>query len=150
MDTYVKIFQSILDSTVWQEDLPTKVVWITLLAMKDRDGYIGASRPGLAKRAGVSLEECEAALEKFKRPDPYSRTKDFEGRRIEEAQGGWSVLNHHFYRNKLSDEDRREYKRVKQAEYRARLKSAAKKGEPLVGEATYLKTGKMVTEEGLG
>lgn len=122
MDTYVKLFQSILDSTVWQEDLPTKVVWITLLAMKDRYGYVGASVPGLAKRAGVSLEECERALEKFRKPDGYSRTKAFEGRRIEDAQGGWQVLNHEFYRAKMSPEDRREYQRVKQAEYRKRKK----------------------------
>ncbi len=118
----MKLFQSILDSTVWQEDLPTKVVWITLLAMKDRDGYVGASVPGLAARAGVSLEQCEVALEKFKGPDPYSRTKDFEGRRIEDAQGGWTVLNHNFYRSKMSPEDRREYQRVKQAEYRKRVR----------------------------
>lgn len=124
MDTYVKLFQSILDSTVWQEDLPTKVVWITLLAMKDRHGYVGASVPGLAKRAGVTLEECARALEKFKSPDLYSRTKDYEGRRIEEAQGGWTILNHHFYRSKMSPEDRREYQRVKQAEYRRRKKEA--------------------------
>lgn len=122
MDTYVKVFQSILDSTIWQEALPTKVVWITLLAMKDRDGYVGASVPGLAARAGVTLEQCEVALRKFMEKDPYSRTKDHEGRRIEEAQGGWSVLNHHFYRNKMSPEDRREYQRVKQAEYRKRKK----------------------------
>lgn len=122
MDTYVKVFQSILDSTIWQEDLATKVVWITVLAMKDRNGYVGASVPGLARRAGVSLEECEAALAKFKAPDAYSRTRDFEGRRIEEVPGGWRVLNHTFYRNKLSPEDRREYQRVKQAEYRKRRK----------------------------
>lgn len=122
MDTYVKLFQSILDSTVWQEDLPTKVVWITLLAMKDRHGYVGASVPGLAKRAGVSMAECEKALEKFRKPDPYSRTKAFDGRRIEDSQGGWTVLNHEFYRSKMSPEDRREYQRVKQAEYRKRKK----------------------------
>jgi len=122
MDTYVKVFQSILDSTIWQEDLPTKVVWITLLAMKDRHGYVGASVPGLARRAGVTLEQCEAALTKFKSPDPYSRTKAHDGRRIEDAESGWTILNHHFYRDKMNPEDRREYQRIKQAEYRRRRK----------------------------
>lgn len=70
-ETYAKLFGSILDSTVWQESLPTKVVWITMLAMKDRDGYVGASVPGLASRAGVTIKECEEALKKFTSPDPY-------------------------------------------------------------------------------
>jgi len=122
MDTYVKVFQSILDSTVWQEALPTKVVWITMLAMKDRRGYVGASVPGLAKRAGVTLKECEEALAKFLAPDPYSRTKDHKGVRIKEEEGGWTILNHEAYRQKMSHEDRREYQRVKQAEYRKRKK----------------------------
>ncbi len=122
MNTYTKIFQSILDSTIWQETLATKVVWITLLAMKDRDGYVGAAVPGLAARAGVTLQECETALSKFLSPDPYSRSKQDEGRRIREADGGWVVLNHFKYRDMLNDEQRREYKRVKEAEYRKRRK----------------------------
>jgi len=125
MNTYTKLFSSLLDSTVWQESLPTKVVWITMLAMKDKDGYVGASVPGLARRAGVSLEECEAALDKFLAPDTYSRTKENQGRRIVVADGGWTVLNHFKYRNTLSAEDRREYKRVKQAEYRRRKKGVS-------------------------
>jgi len=119
-DTYAKLFGSILDSTVWQESLPTKVVWITMLAMKDRNGYVGAAVPGLAKRAGVTVAECEAALKKFLSPDRYSRSTEHEGRRIEVVDGGWTVLNHEKYRQKMSLEDRREYKRQKQAEYRAK------------------------------
>lgn len=120
MDTYVKVFQSILDSTIWQENLPTKVVWITMLAMKDRNGYVGAAIPGLARRAGVTVEECEQALAKFQTADPYSRSKENDGRRIEEVDGGWQVLNHESYRKRMSSEDRRDYQRLKQAEYRAR------------------------------
>src|SRR5437867_12620396 len=120
MMTYTKLFGSILDSTVWQEALETRVVWITLLAMADRDGVIEASVPGLARRAGVSLEQCEAALERFRSPDKYSRSQEFDGRRIKDKDGGWILLNHAKYRNYLSKDDRKEYWRIKQAEYRAR------------------------------
>lgn len=140
VETYVKVFQSILDSTVWQEALPTKVVWITMLAMKDRRGYVGASVPGLAKRAGVTLSECEAALAKFMAPDPYSRTKANDGRRIEEVAGGWVILNHSLYRDKMSPEDRREYQRVKQAEYRKRRRDM-KLGAQKDGAVAALKEG---------
>jgi len=80
-----------------------------MLAMTDECGVVGASIPGLAARAGVSVESCNAAIAKFLAPDPYSRTKAFEGRRIEEIDGGWRLLNHAKYRDIMSTEERREY-----------------------------------------
>jgi hypothetical protein len=119
---FTKLFNSILDSTIWQEPLETKVVWITMLAMCDRNGDVHASIPGLARRAGVTITQCNAALACLESPDEYSRTKDHDGRRIAEIDGGWSLLNHGKYRALLSAEERREYNRRKQAEYRAARK----------------------------
>ena len=110
MDTYTKLFSTITESTIWCEDSDTRVVWITMLAMCDKNGEVPASIPGLAKTAMVSLEKTELALEKFMQPDKYSRTKDFEGRRIEEIQGGWLLLNHATYRAKRQDEHRKDYR----------------------------------------
>ncbi len=121
METWCKLFGSIVTSTIWQEDLPTKVVWITMLAMKDRDGVVHGSVPGLAKMAGVSIEECLRALEKFKGPDAYSRSQEWGGRRIKDVDGGWVILNHLKYRDEKGDY-RREYNRRKQAEYRQKKK----------------------------
>lgn len=115
---FTKLFNSILDSTIWQEPLETKVVWITMLAMSDRNGELFASVPGLAKRAGVTIGQCEAAIDCLSSPDTYSRTKAHEGRRIEEIDGGWALLNHAKYRALLSSDERKEYNRRKQAEYR--------------------------------
>ena len=123
-NTYTKLFHSILDSTIWLEPLPVKVTWITMMAMADADGVVLASVPGLAHRAGVSVEECREAIAKFSGPDPESRTKEFDGRRIDAVEGGWKLLNHGKYRNMMSKEERREYLRIKQAEYRARRKSS--------------------------
>lgn len=130
METWCKLFGSIVTSTIWQEDLPTKVVWITMLAMKDRDGVVNGSVPGLAKMAGVSVEECEKALEKFEGPDKYSRSQEREGRRIQKQDGGWLILNHFKYRDEKSDY-RREYNRRKQAEYRKRKNPFKKLGPPM-------------------
>lgn len=139
---YTKLFTTILDSTIWQEDLPTKVVWITMLAMADRDGVVSASVPGLMKRAGVTLEQTEAALVKFVGPDLYSRTQDHEGRRIEEIEGGWRLLNHGKYRAMMSAEDKREYQRVKQAEYRGKKKQRVNANAPLPGERAFVEAEK--------
>jgi hypothetical protein len=133
---YTKLFQSILDSTIWHESLPTKVVWITMLAMADRDGCVWASLPGLADRAKVTREECEAALDKFYEADPDSRTQEHDGRRVEKIDGGWRLLNHAKYRAMMSTEDRREYNRVKQSEYRAKKKV---KNSPQAGERAAVK-----------
>lgn len=95
---FTKLFSSILDSSVWLEDLPTKVLWVTMLAMADEEGVVGASVGGLARRAGITREDCERGLERFLAPDPDSRNADHEGRRIEKVPGGWLMLNHNAYR----------------------------------------------------
>lgn len=124
---YTKLFSSIIHSTVWQQGLEVKVVWITMLAMKNRDGNVISSLPGLASAAGVDVEKCKAALEIFKQPDPYSSTKDNEGRRIEEIDGGWFILNHYKYQEALSMDDRRAYWALKQRESRARKNHVSRK-----------------------
>jgi hypothetical protein len=106
--SYTKLANSILTSTIWMEDDETRIVWLTLLAMADKNGEVQASIPGLANVARVSVQGCHAAIDKFLAPDPYSRTKDDEGRRIEEIRGGWSLINHAEYRNLASDEDRKQ------------------------------------------
>ena len=89
-----------------------------MLAMADKKGKVDGSVPGLARRAGVELGECEAALARLRAPDAYSRTKEHEGRRIEDVDGGWMLLNHGKYRAMMSAEDKREVDRLRQREYR--------------------------------
>lgn len=117
---YTKLFESILESTIWCEPLAVRVVWITMLAMADRGGVVLAAVPGLAKRAGVSIPDADEALKRFMSPDPRSRTKEFEGRRIEEVDGGWRLLNHTKYRDLLDSESEKERKRRWWAENRGK------------------------------
>lgn len=108
---YTKLFSSIITSSIWCEDDQTRLVWITLLALADQDGVVDASVVGLAKVAGVSVEATEEALCKFSEPDRYSRSKESEGRRIEEIDGGWRLINHAKYRANRDPEDRKDYMR---------------------------------------
>ena len=123
---YTKLFQKILDSTIWREDDKTRIVWITLLAMSDQDGIVDAPLPNIADRARVDIPACKAALEKFLAPEPYSRTTEFDGRRIEMAGNVYKILNHKKYRDMMSLEHRREYKRVKMQEYRDEIRRMTK------------------------
>jgi hypothetical protein len=132
---FTKLDSKIIHSSVWMETLPTKIVWITMLAMCDQFGRVGASIPGLAKAAGVTIEECQAALEKFLAPDPYSRNPKNEGRRIEVINRGWRVLNYEENRAQVDEEYQRRRKAKNQAEYEARKKAklAGNEGQNLTG-----------------
>jgi len=72
-----------------------------MLFMSDRNGLVEGTIPGLARIAVVTLQECQEAIGVLLAPDPHSRTKDFEGRRVKEIEGGWVVLNHEKYKEKL-------------------------------------------------
>lgn len=100
---FVKLYGSILTSSVWAESKETRLVWITMLAMADKEGRVDAAIPGLAHAARVTVAECEEALRTFMQPDTYSRTKENDGRRIDEVDGGWVVLNHEKYRDIRTD-----------------------------------------------
>jgi hypothetical protein len=109
--TFTKLFSSITASTIWAARDQTRIVWITMLAMADQHGRVWASIPGLANIARVPIDACEAALEELKSPDKYSRTKDHDGRRIEDIDGGWRLLNHGKYRAIRDEESIKESKR---------------------------------------
>ncbi len=115
---YTKLFGSLVTSSVWSEDDKTRIVWITMLALSNREGLVEAAIPGLARAANVSVEDCRAAVTKLESPDSDSRSVEFEGRRIERVDGGYRILNHAKYSAMMSLESRREYKRLKAQEYR--------------------------------
>jgi len=95
---YVKLFGSILDSSIWSADLATRVVWITMLAMADEFGVVYASVNGLARRAQVTPAECKRALKILSSSDPDDRSGVRSGQRIEELQGAWQLINYQHYR----------------------------------------------------
>jgi len=101
---WTKLFSEIVTSSIWSEDDKTRIVWITILALKDMRGFVPAAIPGLANAARVSVDECKAALAKLESPDEYSRTPDYDGRRIVKVDGGWQVLNHSKYRDGVSSD----------------------------------------------
>ncbi len=123
---YVKLFGSILASTIWGEDDKTRLVWITMLACADRDGVVQAAVPGLAHLARVSVADCAKAIVVLTSPDTHSRTKAHDGRRIKAIEGGWLILNYEMHRDRATLEERREKDRQRQI--RKRERDAAKLG----------------------
>jgi hypothetical protein len=123
MAHYTKLWSFIVASTIWGEDDKTRIVWITMLASAERDGHVMGTPPGLARLANVSLPDCVRALDKLKAPDPDSNTKDKEGRRIEDAPGGWLIINYIRHREAADEEAKREANRKRVAKHRAKKKA---------------------------
>ncbi len=121
---YNKIFSKILDSSVWLEPTPTRIVWFTFLAAMDETGFAQfASAANVAHRARVELPEAEAALACLEAPDPDSSDPEFEGRRVQRVPGGWMILNAEKYRDLVTRGGVREQTRKRVRSYRDRLKS---------------------------
>jgi hypothetical protein len=111
MSGFSKLHSSIATSSIMALPVASRWVWTFLLSQADAHGVVEGSVSGLAIAAHVSLDECEAALAAFLAPDKYSRTKELEGRRLIEVDGGWRIVSYGKWRYKLSAEERREYKR---------------------------------------
>lgn len=96
---YNKLFTKILDSSVWLEPIPTRIVWVTLLAAMDEKGFCAFAAAGnVANRARVTVDEAREALQTLESPDPDSSDPEHDGKRIERVPGGWMVLNADKYR----------------------------------------------------
>lgn len=101
---YTKLWHRIVTSSIWDADDKTRLVWITMLALANRDGFVESSFKALAMLARVDHKACRHALQVLSSPDPDSRTKTDDGRRIEERDGGWQIINYDLYRNATSDD----------------------------------------------
>ena len=118
MAGYTKLFSSILMSSNWEEDTDTRIVWVTLLALADQDGHVDGTVHSVARVARVSVEACQSAMDTFLNTDPLDRSGVMDGRRVIPEHGGWTLVNYNAYRHRMSDEDRKERDRIRQAKYR--------------------------------
>ena len=120
MEHFVKIYGTILDSSIWSEADGTRLLWMAMLAMADSTGFVEASPSGLARRANITQEQCRIGIEILEAPDPESKSKEYGGRRIEKVDRGWQLLNYQNYR------DMRTEAQVRRAERQARWREGKK------------------------
>lgn len=121
---YNRLFTKILDSSIWLEPSSVRIVWITLLAAMDEDGYAHFSAlENLASRARVTLEETVTAVTVLSSPDPNSANPANEGRRVERVPGGFIIINSKDHRKTLNREIQREQTRLRVARHREREKA---------------------------
>lgn len=128
---FTKLFSRIVASSIWNESKDTKIVWVTILAMKNQDHIVDCSLGGLAVLARVSLEECEKAVAVLEAPDPDDSSGVEQGRRIKKIQGGWLVVNGEAWQEKGVADWKLEQIKAQTAE-RVRKHRARKQGNVTV------------------
>lgn len=144
-DGYTKLFSDIVDSSIWDEDNDTRIVWVTLLALSNADGFVRGSTGWLAGKSRVPVRKCAEALVKFAAPDPKSRTPDNDGRRIEVLEDGWLILNYLAFRDRLSTNPQAVKTRERVRKHRERytaLRNACNVTPPHSASASVQGTGK--------
>ncbi|MCP4604465.1 MAG: hypothetical protein GY847_28740 [Proteobacteria bacterium] len=118
MAGFTKLQSSIVHSTIWREPNHVRIVWITMLAICDKNGLVEASLPGLADLSRVSLDECKDAIGILSSADEYSRSQEYEGRRIDDTDGGWLILNYAKYRGEFTADKIKRQNRERQRKFR--------------------------------
>ena len=116
--SYAKLFSSITESSLWSEPVAVRLLFVSMLAKADAQGFVEAAVPGLARISNLPLDVTQEALAVLEAPDPQSKNPENEGRRLTKVPGGWVILNYETYRNRRGEDERREYMRQYMADYR--------------------------------
>jgi hypothetical protein len=96
--SFAPLFSEITDSSIWEEPYHVRISWITMMARKQADQVAYCDAYRLKKWANLdSIEEAEDALKVLSSPDTRRLGQLFEGRRIEQVEGGWRLLNGRHY-----------------------------------------------------
>lgn len=123
--SYSKLHSSIVNSSLWTQGDSVRILFVTLLAMCDRDGIVYGSRAGLTRIAMIEADDEEEAWKTLMSEDLDSsdkiRAPENGGRRVEEVSGGFRLLNFEYYRGLRNDDERREQNRQAQARFKAKV-----------------------------
>lgn len=149
MSGFTKLASSIVTSSVWVQDDHVLRVWIAMLATSDANGVVEASIPGFANLCRISIEQMEDAIAKLSDVDTYSRSPDFDGRRIEKIEGGWLIINYAKYRATRDPEERKRQVREAVARHRAKVNEVIQGKPPKAQAEAEAEAEKKTTYAGL-
>jgi len=117
---YGKLFASAFTGSLYGAGLNVHAVWGYAIANADRRGYVELNAKMLAATLGGTYEEIATAIKKLISPDPESRTKAEEGKRmLREGQFIYRIVNYETYRSMRDEDARRESQRKKTRDKRS-------------------------------
>lgn len=100
---YTPLFDSLTKGTLcgrW----PDIGLWPIVLSLSDRHGVVDSTPTHIAAITGLALLDVVSCMKRFCEPDPYSRSQDNDGARLElletHRDWGWRIVNHGKYRER--------------------------------------------------
>lgn len=137
MNTYSPLWNKIVESSIWDEPDPVRILFTTMLAVKDADHIVRKTAFQLGKLSRYDEAIVLDALKVLASPDTKRiEPQPFEGRRIQAVEDGWLVLNGEKYREMAREEARKARLRRAQQKFRDKHKLPTN-GKPLPGEVEY-------------
>jgi hypothetical protein len=110
-NVFAKVFGQIFDSSI-AEDYNCRRMFMDLLVLADSDGVVDMTPEAISRRTNVPINEVAKYLTELCQPDPLSRSKMHEGKRLvpldSKREWGWHIVNYEHYR-KIRDEEARRF-----------------------------------------
>ena len=125
VNMYGKIFSQIYEGSL-RMDWKAMITFQQMIILCDKDGVLDMTTEALHFRTGIPLDIIIDGIRVLERPDKESRTHADEGRRIaridKDRSWGWRIINHSYYRNLASYEEKKVRERKRIAEKRKQEK----------------------------
>ncbi len=124
MKNWAPLWNSIVESSIWDEPDVVMKVFVTMMAVKDSDHIVRKSAYQIAFLARKTEVEVLDALKVLSSPDTKRiGPQPHEGRRIQAVEEGWLILNGEKYRAMVQLEAKRARNRRAQAAFRERKRA---------------------------
>lgn len=143
---FTKLDEGIVYSSIWSEALATRVLWVTMLAMADSNGFVSSSRSGLLRMANIPEADFDIAINILESPDKDSRSPEHEGRRILKCDGGWIVLNYKRYREFTYSGSKEAIKKRKQRDKGGQKGDMSPKGGDISASASVISSNSSISK----
>ena len=120
-EMYARVFQSMYSGSMYGAGSVIFAVWGWILGHHDQDGFVEINSAVLADILGDPKQKVDEAITYLANPDPESRSKACDGRRIEHIEAFlYYVVNHKEYDKIRKSEDRRSQNRESQARFKTK------------------------------
>lgn len=118
---YVKLFSDIVLSSLNEQPLSIRCIFMLLLSQSDKHGFVQGTDSTLRRVLNVTADEWDSAIDKLTSPDPDSKSPAEEGRRLLRVNKppGFQIVNYAGYRDIKDEKSRREYFRNYMRGYRS-------------------------------
>lgn len=141
---YGKHFESLYRGSMYGAGAVVFAVWGYVIATMKPDREVGfqveLNSKLLANTLGEPEDTIADAIRFLCSPDPKSRSKLEEGRRLVQlSEYDYRVVNGQHYHAIRDEESRRAFNRNRQARYRSRKANRRGSHKPLSGEVAYMK-----------